>query len=206
MEAKGKEMRGAAPRRAGAGGAAPVRPVGWAADALFLVASTLLLAGLGWAVGAGALPWVLPGESADLFDEFYGSLSAWGQAAWVTYMGTATLLGLVLPAAALLAWGRRDGAVRGALAPYAVVLLWQVLVEVAFARAFFPNVVIFTGLIYTAYRIWQLRRARQAFPATRGPAGFGRRATRGLLVAGLVFWSANLVFLLTVMVPRVTEF
>ena len=111
----------------------------------------------------------------------------------------------MLPAAVVALWGRRDAAVRRALAPYAVVLLWQVLVEFAFARAFFPNIVIFVGLIYTAYRILQLRRAREAFSDTRGPAVLGRRAARVLVVAGLALWSANLVFLLAVMVPRVTE-
>ena len=204
MEAKGKETRGADARRAG--GAVPFRRAEWALDALFAAASTLVLALIGVLVGAGALPWVVPGDGADIFGEFYGSLSARGKAAFVTYMGTASLLGLVLPAAALLVWGRHDAAVRRTLAPYALVLLWQVLVEFAFARAFFPNIVIFVGLIYTAHRIRQLRRAREAFAAAREPAGLGRGAVRGLLLAGLVFWSCNLVFLLAVMLPRVTEF
>ena len=201
--AKGEGARRADDRRARTERAPPLR-VGWALDVLFVAGSTLVLAEIGGLVGAGALPWVVPGEEANLLGEFYGSLPAWGRAAFAAYVGSAALLGLVLPAAALLAWGCRDAAVRGALAPYALLLLCQVLVEFAFARVFFPNIVIFAGLIYTAYRVWQLRRARKAFPT--GPRrGLPRRAARGLLVAGLAFWSVNLVFLLAVMTPRVTR-
>lgn len=206
MEANGKKKL----RRSDTGvtrtaNTAPTRPEGWAADLVFAAASTAAVAAFGVLVAAGVLPWVVPGEGPSLFGSFYESLSAWGRVAFGAYMGTATLLGLVLPGVALAVWGRGDGAVCRALVPYASVLLWQVLVEVVFARAFFPNIVIFVGLLYTAHRIWQLRRSRRSFAASRGAMKPGRRLVHGLLTVSLVFWSANLVFLLTVMLPRVLE-
>lgn len=210
--AYGKAKRGAGARWAEAGaGRTGGRPAGWALDALFAAAATLALAAAGGLEGAGALPGVIPGGEESALFEFYEVLPAWGRVAFGAWQATATLLGLVLPVVTIAVWGRRGAggrAVRGALAPYALLLLWQVLIEIAFARAFFPNIVVFTGLTYTAYRIRQLLRSRRAFAASPAAGTLPARARRfvgALLAVGLVFWAGNLAFLLSTQLPRVVE-
>jgi hypothetical protein len=66
--------------------------------------------------------------------------------------------------------------------------------------------VVLTGIAFTGYRLRQLRRARRRFFQAQGPSALGRAAVRCCLSLGLVFWSANLAFLMYVALPRVVWF
>jgi hypothetical protein len=107
---------------------------------------------------------------------------------------------LGLPVATLVVWGR-EAAVRRALLAYVVVLVVQTSVEMVFASVSFPDIVVLTGIVFTGYRLGQLHRARLRFVPAEGPSALGRAAVRCCLSLGLVFWSANLVFLVFIALP-----
>ena len=117
-------------------------------------------------------------------------------------MAAVALVSLVLPVATLAVWGREE-AVRRALVAYVVVLAAQITVEMVYSSLFFPDIVVFTGISFTSYRLVQLRGARRRFVFTEGFSARGRAAVRCCLSLGLVFWSANLAFLVSFALPRV---
>jgi hypothetical protein len=174
-----------------------VAPVPLRAHVWFVVAATVSLAMLAWYLAAGGLPWLMPLSTQELFQR----APRWVGPAFKLWMTTAAILTLALPFLALIAWGRHRS-VRQALLPYALVLVAQIATESALSRRGVPRAVVVTGLLYTSYRLWQLVRARAAFAAVPAPTGFARRAVGFLLLAGLVFWSANLLILLALMAGR----
>ena len=134
--------------------------------------------------------------------DFVGTLSGRGEAALGAWMAAAALVSLGLPAATLAVWGR-EAAVRRALLAYVVVLGVQIAVEMVFSGVFFPDIVVLTGIAFTGYRLMQLRGARRRFMFAEGSSPSCRAAVRCCLSLGLVFWSANLAFLVLVALPRV---
>lgn len=194
----------AAPPAAGATGHRAGAPAGTWAAARFVAAATAALAAAGLLVQVGLLPWVEPGLDSGLLG-FYDSLSPSARTAFAGWQATGVLVSVVLPSLALLAWGRRDRDVHRVLAPYLLVLLVQVGVEAVLAQVFFPNIVVLTGLLYTGYRLRQLRHSRAAMAAPHVPGRSHRRVVRVLLTAGLAFWTTNLAFLLTVALPAITR-
>jgi len=87
-----------------------------------------------------------------------------------------------------------------------VVLGGQIAVEMVFSGVFFPDIVVLTGIVFTGYRPLQLDAARRRFIPVEGLSALGRAAVRLSLWLGLVFWSANLAFLVFVALPRVVRF
>ncbi len=162
----------------------------------FVVLATAGLAITGW-LGAGSQ--LLGGRS------FAETLSGPGTAVLGAWMVSVALVSLALPVLALAIWGRREGVSR-ALLPYMLVLVAQILVEMVFAKIFFQNIVILTGTTFTLYRLGQLVYARRAFSVTEGAGRYGRAVVGGILSLGLVFWSANLAFLLLVALPYAIRF
>ena len=124
-----------------------------------------------------------------------------GGVALGAWMAAVALVSLVLPAITLLVWGR-PAAVRRALLAYVVVLVVQIAVEMAFSGVFFPDIVVRTGIVFTGYRLRQLHAARRRFVPVEVPSALGRAAVRLSLSLGLVFWSANLAFLVFEALPR----
>ena len=94
-------------------------------------------------------------------------------------------------------------AVRRALLAYEVVLVVQISVEMVFSGVFSPDIVVLTGMVFTGYRLRQLYAARRRFVSVEVQSALGRAAVRLCLSLGLVFWSANLAFLVFVALPRV---
>ncbi|MGH3146880.1 MAG: hypothetical protein ACRDTR_13885 [Rubrobacter sp.] len=176
-----------------------VLPLGPIVDGMFVVVATTALALVGMLAARSE---VLGIEIADT--PVAGSLPGWGVTALGIWMVIVGIVALALPVLALVVWGRYVS-VRLALLPYVLVVGVQILVEIVFAAVFVPNMVVLVGLIYTGYRLRQLLAARKAFVATGSPKGYGRAAVTGVLSLGLVFWSANLVFLLFVALPRVVQ-
>jgi hypothetical protein len=129
------------------------------------------------------------------------TLSPRGRDMLRAWMLLAVLLGLLLPGLALCLW-HDDPHVRAALLPSVIVLLVQTQIERACAGRLPLDVSPLIGVVYTGYRLWQLWYATRLFAATPTPGGLMHAAILGLLAAGLVFWSANVVFLSVVGVPR----
>ena len=178
--------------------------VGWEVrDGLGEVAGGLAFAGAVAAVAAlvgclatlGMLP-VFDGAG------FVGTLSGRGEAWLGAWMATVALVSLALPVATLAVWGR-EAAVRRALMACVVVLAVQIPVEMVYSGLFFPDIVVLTGIAFTGYRLVQLRGARRRFVLAEGSSPRGRAAVRCCLSLGLVFWSANLAFLVSFALPRV---
>lgn len=166
---------------------------------LFVPAVTGILALVGWLNGQGTLPGIRLGAGPGIFE----ALPPTGRSALLLWMGTAAVVGLVLPTLALARWGRQE-VVRRVLLPYVGILLVQLLTEWWFTQTFGWYMGPLTGLIYTTYRIGQLRSARKSLALSR-PYQPGRHVLLGLLGLAFTFWSANLAMLVMVALPRVVS-
>ena len=165
---------------------------------VFAAAATAGTALVGWLAVRGSLP-VFDGAG------FVGTLPGWGEAALGAWMAAVALVSLGLPLVTLAVWGRL-AAVRRALLAYVVVLGVQIAVVMVFSGVFFPDIVVLMGIVFTGYRLRQLDAARRRFVPVEAPSALGRAAVRLSLWLGLVFWSANLAFLVFVALPRVVRF
>jgi hypothetical protein len=165
---------------------------------VFAGAATAGIALVGWLAVRGALP----GFDGD---GFVGTLPGWGEAALGAWMAAVVLVSLGLPLVTLAVWGRL-AVVRRALLACVVVLVVQISVEMVFSGVFFPDIVVLTGIVFTGYRLRQLDAARRRFVPVEVPSALGRAAVRLSLSLGIAFWSANLVFLVFVALPRVVRF
>ncbi len=163
---------------------------------LFAVVATITVGIVGFLVRSGALLGIAPGVRP-----LQETFPAWGVTAFAVWMALAVLTSVVLPVLALVCW-RRDGQVRAVLGPYLGLLAVQIPTEVIFAQIFFPNITAITGIVYTGYRLYQLWYFQQAF-AQQPQQAFRDRAVRNILIIGICFWSANLVFLVGVLLTRV---
>jgi hypothetical protein len=163
----------------------------------FVLAATAGLTLLAWYLAAGGLPGLMPLSTKELFR----LAPAWVGPAFRLWMTTALILTVAFPLLALAVWGRHSS-VRWALLPYSLLLAIHIATESALSRLFSARSVVLVGLVYTSYRLWQLVRARAAFGAEPAPVGFARRAVNFILLAGLVFWSANLLVLLAIVAGR----
>jgi hypothetical protein len=163
----------------------------------FVIAATAFLALFGWYLREGGLPWLMRISTVELFR----LAPPWVGPALRLWFTAAVILTLALPLLALVAWGR-TASVRWALLPYVLVLVVQIASEKALSRLFSVKVAVITGLLYTGYRVWQLVRARAAFAAAPAPSGLARRGVGLILLAGLVFWSANLVVVIALIAGR----
>jgi len=175
----------------------PAVPVRVRTHVGFVLTATGGLTLLAWYFAAGGLPWLMPLSTKELFQ----LAPRWVGPAFKLWMTTAAILTLALPLLALVAWGRH-ASIRQALLPYALVLVVQIATESALTRQLSPKAVVLTGLVYTSYRLWHLVRARAALAAAPAPSGLARRGVDFILLAGLVFWSANLLVLLAIMAGR----
>lgn len=174
--------------------------VGLGGKGAFVMGATGSLTLIGWSNTRVGLLGIRLGEGPSIYEV----LPPMGRWALLLWMGAAALVGLALPALALALWGRQ-GAVRRALLPYVGILLVQLLTEWWFTREFGWHMGPLVGLIYTAYRIAQLGNARRAFAGGEN-LGPGQRAVQGLLGLASIFWSANLVLLVMVVLSRVVSF
>lgn len=155
---------------------------------LFIVGSSVLMMLVGWLVRSGFLP-LQPTDGRAL-----------GSFIRIWFL-LATMIGLVLPAAALVIW-IKHASVRQALLPYMLALIVQLAIEPVFSTVFFHLIAVLIGIVYTVYRLWQIRQAQAiiADAPTLGPRS--RQIIRSILMLALVFWSANVVMLLTLQLPR----
>lgn len=167
-----------------------ILPTHFITNLLFVLIATTLIMFIGWMVTRGFLPWVAL-EGAMGPSNFVGT----AQTVLMVWMVTALTITFVLPVGALVVWWR-DGQVRTLLAPYALLLLIQMPTEMIGAQLFFPNIVVFTGFIYTLYRIYQLWYAQRLARQFVWTTPLRAYVTTSIVWVGLCFWSCNALFLI----------
>ncbi len=163
-------------------------------NAVFVVSATALATLAAW----------LATEVVPVLEEtpFTETLPGWGRTALGAWMLAITSVSVLGPLAALAVWGRYRE-VRRVLLPYVLVLVVQISVEILLPGVVSPNVVVLTGLVFTGYRLLQLRVCRRFSLDAGVPDRLGNVVVGGLLSAGLTFWAANGLFLLLVTLPGV---
>lgn len=163
----------------------------WKKTLLFVAGTTLLLVAIDWLI----LSDILPIEKTIN----YSILQANFIQAWIKL---AVVIGLLLPIIALFVWWRYLEP-RKVLGFYLVVLIVQIAAEMILSRVLFPSLVVMSGTIYTAFRIWQLWQGQKLVKAgvqinSESPTIFS-----SLLWLLLLFWSSNLIVLFVVSWPTI---
>ncbi|MEM8534356.1 MAG: hypothetical protein AAGF95_26150 [Chloroflexota bacterium] len=176
-----------------------ILPTHFIINLLFVLIATALIGLIGWVVSHGLVPWVAL-EGAMGPSNFSGT----AQTILMIWMATALVITFVLPVGILAMWWR-DAQVRTLLAPYALLLLIQMPTEMIGAQIFFPNIVVFTGFIYTSYRIYQLWYAQKLARQFIWETPLRARVTMSILLAGLCFWSCNSLFLIWTFTTRIVQ-
>ncbi|MBV8886192.1 MAG: hypothetical protein JO235_19665 [Chroococcidiopsidaceae cyanobacterium CP_BM_RX_35] len=158
--------------------------LGWKTTTTFLILTTLFILLTGWLV----MTEVLPIKMAMNYSEVEINFMQF----WVK---VAILIGVILPGTAFLIWFYHPTA-RTVLGFYLIVLIVQIITEQVLSKTLFPSIVVITGTIYTAFRLWQLWQGQQLIAATT-QLGKGNRILLGsLLWLMLLFWLSNLIMLL----------
>ena len=156
----------------------------WKTVISFILLATLLTILMGWIVSIEGLP---ISQSINYNNAELQFIQIW---IWI-----ALAIGLILPAIAfLLGFNRPE--VRKFFGFYLFVLIIQILTEQIVSSIWFPSLVVTIGTIYTVFRVWQLWQGKQ-FAIDIQLDGFSHKLMSGLLWLLLLFWSSNLIMLLT---------
>jgi hypothetical protein len=115
-------------------------------------------------------------------------------------MQLAIAVGLVLPIIAFIAWFKRLE-VRKIFGFYLLLLVIQIATEQIVSEVWLSSLVMVTGTLYTAFRVWQLWQSLQLVRATQKRSQY--RLVRSVLWLLLLFWSSNLIVLFTIAWPSV---
>jgi hypothetical protein len=158
----------------------------WKTILSFIVGATFLTLLSGWLMAANLLP--LKTEIAYSEAEL-SFLKIWIQVAIV--------IGLLLPVIAFLVWIRHPN-LRAVFGFYLLVLGIQIVTEQLCSRIFSASLLVIIGTIYTTFRVWQLWEGQQFLRANAQSRNVSFAVAQGLLWLMLLFWSANLIFLLAV--------
>lgn len=162
----------------------------WKTAVSFVAFATLLTILTGWLISVGGLPIQ---ESLDFGDSEMRVVRSW--------IRLARPIGLILPGIAFFA-GIKHPQLRKIFGFYFLVLLVQIFTEGVVLRFWIPSLVVLIGTIYTAFRVWQLWQGLKL--ARKTPLHrLGDKLIRGLLWLLLLFWSSNLMMLLTVAWPGI---
>ncbi|MEG4119238.1 hypothetical protein QUA43_17410 [Microcoleus sp. N9_B4] len=159
----------------------------WKTILSFIIGATLLTLLSGWLMAANLLQiqTQIAYSEAEL-----GFVKIWIQIAIV--------IGLLLPVIAFLVWIHNPN-MRTIFGGYLLVMVIQIVTEQICSRIFSPSLLLIIGTIYTTFRIWQLTVAKQKFLTVNPQNGnVNFYIAYCLLWLMLVFWSANLIFLLVV--------
>lgn len=153
--------------------------------ALFILLITSLAIGYGFGVKAQHLPF-----SAEIgfSDQQQSFVKGW--------IKLALVIGILLPIALCVQARKQPSSVRF-WRSYLVVIAVQLISEYVFSQWLVSSVVVPIGFCYTAFRLWQLLDGFTQLSLSRlARVGF----------AGVVlFWSANLVMLMTIAIPAVYQ-
>ena len=158
----------------------------WKTILSFILGATILTLLSAWSIGANLLPiaTAIDYRSAEL-----SFIQIWLQ--------LAIAIGVLLPGVAFLVW-MRDPKLRTVFGFYLLVLGVQIASELIFSRVFFSSLLAIVGTLYTTFRIWQLWQGKYLLSLNYQSDRVRDRVARGLLWLLLLFWSANLIFVLPI--------
>ncbi|MCC5626056.1 hypothetical protein LC574_34275, partial [Nostoc sp. CHAB 5715] len=84
-----------------------------------------------------------------------------------------------------------------------LVLIIQIVTEQIVSRVWLPSLVVIIGTLYTAFRVWQLWHEQQFIKSTDFVERGNFRIISSVLWLLLLFWSSNLIMLLTLSWPSI---
>lgn len=143
---------------------------------------------------------------ATAFPDFYLTLTLRQRTLMRIWVMSGGLIGLVFPLGVVILWHTNE-VIQSMLLPFIGVLLVQIMSERLLVRSFGPLLSPMTGLIYTVFRIvhlillsvfWQ-RPITLLVPVIHA-------TVTGVLGTNMLFWSCNLLFLISIALPRVARF
>lgn len=164
---------------------------------LYGLLATALLTIFHVLVRSGLVLWYAPGGRGVAF---FRGLPRWTLSALDLWVQLSAVVSLLLPLTVLGIW-RRSPSVRRTYVPYILLMVIHSISEFAFA-IFFGGINMLVGFTYTTYRVYQLWSAQRYMAQAAEPVGRGRLIVRGVLLLGLIFWSANFLFVGTIVVTQ----
>lgn len=159
----------------------------------FVVIATLIMMLVGWLILNGLLPIRQTIEYSEAGLKFIK--------VWIQF---AIAIGLVLPTIAFIAWFKRLE-VRKIFGLYLLLIVIQIATEQIVSKFWLSSLVVVTGTLYTAFRVWQLWQSLQLIRTTqkRSQYGLSDRLVSGVLWLLLFFWSSNLIVLFAIAWPSI---
>lgn len=157
---------------------------------IFVVLATLVTVVVGWLISIGVLPIskVINYSDADL-----RFIRVWS---WL-----AIAIGLILPTIAFVLWFKYPEP-RKIFGFYLLVLVIQLVTEEIVSSVRLRSFVVIIGTLYTAFRVWQLWQEQQFIKTTHFYQP-NSRLISSILSLLLLFWSSNLIMLLTLCWPSI---
>ncbi|MBD6615197.1 hypothetical protein FNW02_04855 [Komarekiella sp. 'clone 1'] len=166
-------------------------PLTWKTTFSFVSLVTLIVLLIGWLTSAGVLPIKRVIDYSDTEVKF---IQVW---IWL-----AIAIGLLLPGIAFLIWINRPEP-RNILGFYLLVLIIQIVSEQVFSSIWFPSLVVPIGILYTAFRLWQLWQGQKLIRITTQLSRLNHTMMSGLLWLSILFWASNLIMLLVLPLPSI---
>ncbi len=109
----------------------------------------------------------------------------------------AIIIGIILPTIGFIVWFKSPE-VRKIFGFYLLVLFIQLLTEKIVSSFRFSSLLVLVGTLYSAFRVWQLEKGK-----TTHSTQTNSRFISNVLWLLLLFWSSNLIVLLTLCLPSV---
>ena len=163
----------------------------WKTTFLFIVLATLVVILVGWLISIGILP---ISQMINYSDAGLRFIRVW--------ILLAIAIGLIVPTITFVIWFKYPE-IRKIFGFYLLVLIIQIVTEQIVSRVWLPSLVVIIGTLYTAFRVWQLWHEQQFIKSTDfiEPGNF--RIISSVLWLLLLFWSSNLIMLLTLSWPSI---
>lgn len=164
-------------------------PFTWPITLLFAIFVALLTLAVGWAIATTTLP-IAPQLN----------FSPAGERFIRVWIPLSLVLTIIFPIMGFVFWFRHLE-LRKIFGFYLVAIAAQLISEQLFG-AWFSSLVVLIGTLYTCFRLWQLWYARELIRNMSGRYS-SDRLLHTLLWILLIFWSCNIVMLLTLAWPTI---
>ncbi|MBD2534203.1 hypothetical protein H6G97_33620 [Nostoc flagelliforme FACHB-838] len=162
----------------------------WKTGLIFIVMATLVVGLVGWLTSIGILPISPVINYSDAGLRFIR--------VWILL---AVAIGLIVPTIALIVWFKYPE-IRKIFGFYLLVITIQIITEQIVSSVWLPSLVVIIGTLYTAFRVWQLWHEQQ-FIKNIDLSQMKLRIISSVLWLLLLFWSSNLIILLTLSWPSI---
>ncbi|MCC5663024.1 hypothetical protein LC653_03495 [Nostoc sp. CHAB 5784] len=163
----------------------------WKTTFLFMVLATLVVILVGWLTSIGILP---ISQMINYSDAGLRFIRVW--------ILLAIAIGLIVPTITFVIWFKYPE-IRKIFGFYLLVLIIQIVTEEIVSRVWLPSLVVIIGTLYTAFRVWQLWHEQQFIKSTDFVERGNFRIISSVLWLLLLFWSSNLIMLLTLSWPSI---